>query len=85
MIYTDWDWYKSIADNRSHRNENFITAYENNHNLLDIRVVSHPRTIDENNNLLNLCQKIRDVISECSDENTIQKKQTYCHESNKIT
>lgn len=74
VFYNDWDWYKSITDNKSHRNENFITAYEKNlHNLLDIRVVSHPRTVDENDKLLNLCQKIRDAISACSEENSIQK------------
>ena len=69
-LLQDWDWYKSVEDVKGHFNGVMKKAYlENVHNLIDWRVISHPRRKVENLALYEVCEEIRDKVRQATTNN----------------
>lgn len=61
----DWSWYKSTRNVKNHFNLTMKNSYwEHVHNFLDWRINSTPRNKSENQELYELCAKIRVSVSE---------------------
>jgi len=69
----DWSWYKSVGDIESHFNTVLKESYwENAHNFIDWRIVSHPRSESDNLALYGVCKSIRGKVREAAvDDATI--------------
>jgi SAM-dependent methyltransferase len=67
----DWTWYKSVKNVKNYFNESMKESYwENVHNLIDWRISCAPKSASENQDLYELCSKIRYSVRDAAGEDS---------------
>ncbi len=78
-FFQDWSWYKNVGNVKEHFNTVMKNSYWSNaHNFIDWRIVSSPRSENDNIVLSKLCRTIRSSVRDATEDKTKIKALLEC-------